>query len=374
MNPLLHDFIVTNRDQIIAKAISRVQSRTAPSSGQASTHGVPLFLSQLAEALESAASGAPATGVPAGAQGPFGPSYSRKRIMDSATLHGQALLKSGFTVAQVVHGYGDVCQIVTELASELKVSISAEEFQVFNRCLDDAIAGAVTAYARQREEDLVYEGTERFGVLVHEVRNLLNTAILSFDAIKRGTVGTSGSTGAVHARSLAKLRALVDRSVSEVRLETGEPLLTPLSLAEFIEEVEVGAAMLAEGYGIHFTTKPVDGEIWLEVDRQLLSSALVNLLQNAFKFSRTDGNVMLATTATAERVQISVSDECGGLPKEKREKLFQPFTRASDNSSGLGLGLSIAMSAVKANLGEIQVMDRPGHGCVFTIDLPRHQR
>lgn len=48
------------------------------------------------------------------------------------------------------------------------------------------IAGAVTAYGHQREQDLAHEGTERLGVLVHELRNLLNTAILSFDVIKRG--------------------------------------------------------------------------------------------------------------------------------------------------------------------------------------------
>lgn len=368
----LHDFIVSNRDAIIAQAISRSHDRKGTISSETSLHGVPLFLTQLAEALESADFAPPSANSRASREESFGSGDGERMISASATLHGQSLLKSGFTVAQVVHGYGDVCQIVTELASELKVNISSAEFQVFNRCLDDAIAGAVTAYSHQRERDLAYAGTERFGVLVHELRNLLNTAILSFDAINRGTVGLHGSTGAVHGRSLARLRDLVDRSVAEVRLEAGAPLLTPLSLTEFIEEIEISASMSSQEAGVHFSVDPTPPGILIEVDRQLLASAVTNLLQNAIKFTHPNGHVSLTTVATHDRVQIAVTDECGGLPPGKLERLFQPFTRASANQSGLGLGLTIAMNAVKLNGGTLSASDAPGHGCTFTIDLPRH--
>ena len=60
-----------------------------------------------------------------------------------------------------MHGYGDVCQVVTELAFETHYVIRAEALHAFNQCLDDAIAGAVTAYGRQREMDLASDGTER---------------------------------------------------------------------------------------------------------------------------------------------------------------------------------------------------------------------
>jgi hypothetical protein len=194
-------------------------------------HGVPLFLSQLASALAQPRLTAP--------QDSLGSARASTEITDSAALHGHDLLRNGYTVAQVVHVYGDVCQIVTELASETSAPISSDDFQVFNRYLDDAIAGAVTAYGRQREHDLLDENTERSGVFVHELRNLLNTAILSFDAIKRGTVGLGGSTGAIHTRSLAGLRELVERSLAEVRLNS--PLLDRLSLSEFIEEIAANA-------------------------------------------------------------------------------------------------------------------------------------
>ncbi len=70
-------------------------------------------------------------------------------IGKTAAEHGEDLLRRGLTVDQVVHDYGDVCQVVSELTIEQHVKISGEEFKTLNLCLDDAIAGAVTAYARQ---------------------------------------------------------------------------------------------------------------------------------------------------------------------------------------------------------------------------------
>jgi signal transduction histidine kinase len=364
---VLHDFIVANREEIIERARQRVRERTASKSSEARLeHGVPLFLSQLADALRPVSSPSALHLVTAqDDQLPY------KQIGSSAGLHGHELLENGFTVAQVVHGYGDVCQIVTELATEKNAAITSQDFHIFNRCLDDAIAGAVTAYGDQRERDLAYEGTERLGVLAHELRNMLSTAVLSFDVMKKGLVGLGGSTSAVHARSLAGLRGLVERSLAEVRLEAGMPRLERVSLVEFMEEIEVNAALQAEGHGLHLTVNHADGDAAIDADKQLLASAVLNLLQNAFKFSRAKGEVTLATRATADRVFIDVSDECGGLPPGKAEELFRPFTRRSTDSSGLGLGLAIALSAARANSGDLHVRDVPGKGCVFTIDLPR---
>ena len=116
-------------------------------------------------------------------------------MAQSALRHGGELRRAGFTVAQVVHDYGDVCQAVTELAIELEVPISADEFKTLNRCLDEAIAQAVTEYARQRELSLSDRGTERLGFFAHELRNLLANAMLAFEVLKSGTVGVGGSTG-----------------------------------------------------------------------------------------------------------------------------------------------------------------------------------
>jgi len=74
------------------------------------------------------------------------------------------------------------------------------------------------------------------------------------------------------------------------------------------------------------------------------------------------------------RVLIDVEDSCGGLPAGKAESMFTPFTQRSADKSGMGLGLSICRRAVEANNGIVRVRDKPGAGCVFTIDLPRTSR
>ena len=95
-----------------------------------------------------------------------------------------------------------------------------------------------------------------------------------------------------------------------------------------------------------------------------------NLLQNAFKFTHHGSEVSLHAYANADRILIDISDCCGGLPPGA-ESMFLPFTQQGGDRSGLGLGLAICQRSVEANNGVIRVRDLPGHGCVFTIDLPR---
>jgi signal transduction histidine kinase len=358
---MLQEFIVANRDEIIARARRRVSERSGPkTTDMRLEHGVPALLTQIVSAL-------------AEARMPrlVGVAAPTTAISDTAALHGRDLLKNGLTIAQVVNDYGDVCQVVTDLASEASVAIAAKDFHIFNNCLDEAVAGAVTAYGQQRERDIAYEGTERLGILAHEMRNLLNTMTLAFAIIRDGKVGLSGSTGAMLARSMSGLCALVDRSVAEVRLDAGTPKLEAISMVEFMEEMQINGAVHADGYAIQLTVHPVDRDLVIDGDWQLLASAVSNLLQNAFKFSRPHGHVSLTTRVGAGRVLIEVSDECGGLPPGRAENLFRPFVQESANRSGLGLGLSIARSAARANAGDIHVSNIPGTGCVFTIDLPQ---
>jgi len=105
-------------------------------------------------------------------------------------------------------------------------------------------------------------------------------------------------------------------------------------------------------------------------DRQLLASAVGNLLSNAFKFTRSRSHVSLRTAIESGQVRIEVEDECGGLPAGKAEELFRPFDRRGSDRSGLGLGLAISQQGVAASGGRIEVQDLPGKGCVFSIVVP----
>lgn len=353
---MLHDFIVRHRQELIERTRAKVALRAAPRpTDDELANGVPLFLTQLGDILRQEAAQFQPSGGPMGR---------------SAMLHGSDLLKRGFTIAQVVHDYGDVCQAVTELAMDLQVPIGNEDFHTLNRCLDNAIASAVTEYARQRDVDAAGSDVRRQGFFAHEIRNHLNTATLAFQAVKSGRVGVTGSTIEVLERSLRRLRELVDRSVSEVRLASGTHHRERIRVADFIEEMEIDACMDATHRGIRFTAEHGDPKLLVDVDRHLFASAISNLLQNAFKFTRPSSQVWLRTNSTADHVTIQIEDQCGGLPPGVAEGMFRPFEQGGADRAGLGLGLAISRQAIEADGGTISVRDIPGKGCVFIVEMP----
>jgi signal transduction histidine kinase len=369
---MLHAFLIANRGDLIHRCRAKVSKRSnLPANHARLEYGIPLFLDQITETLRRdvtlhSAENLKSSGAP----------LPDTEIGVTAGKHGNELLRMGCTIDHVVHDYGDLCQAVTELALIRKVPITVEEFHTFNRCLDNAIAGAVTAYANGHDVAVSDQGrqstNERLGSLAHEMRNLLNSVVLTLDVIKKGSVGFGGSTAAALDRNLAAMRDLIDRSFTETRLEAGlPPVRERIPVDEFIQHVQIAAALEARSKSVGFTVHPVEEGLVIEADRQTLSAAVSNLLQNAFKFTRPHGHVSLKAHATHDRVFIAIEDECGGLPPGKAAELFKPFHQRAADRSGLGLGLSITYRSVEANGGRLQVRDKPGTGCVFTIDLPR---
>jgi signal transduction histidine kinase len=338
--------------------------------------GIPLFLDQLIKTLEIEQTSEPMRSRKVSGSGGGGKPVASE-MGETAARHGRELLQSGFTVEQVVHDYGDLCQAITDLAYERDAVIETDEFRTLNRCLDNAIANAVTEFSYQRDSVLAdthaHAWNERLGFFAHEVRNLIHTATLSLAAIKAGNVGVSGATAGVLERSLVGLRNLVDRSLTEVRIAAGLPVDHRLfSLAEFIADVKSSAALEAQVKECVLTVRSVDGLLAVDADRDLLFSAVGNLLQNAFKFTHHRTEVTLNAYAVADRILIDVEDNCGGLPPGDPEMLFKPFMQHGVDRTGLGLGLSISRLSVESNGGILSVRNVPGTGCVFTIDLPRH--
>jgi signal transduction histidine kinase len=373
---MLHEFLTSNRADLIERCRTKVAQRSAPRVTRAEImHGIPLFLDQLIKTLQVEQTANPMLSRKvSGAAGGVG--HAQSEMGAAAALHGRELLKGGFTVDQVVHDYGDLCQAITDLAFERKAPIETDEFRTLNRCLDNGIADAVTEYSYQRYSVLADDGVqalnERLGFLAHELRNLLHTATLAFTAIKMGNVGVGGATGAVLERSLIGLRTVVDRTLADVRVAAGMlPRHELVSVADFIDQISVSALLEAGARGCGFTVSHVEEGLAVDVDRDMLLSALGNLLQNAFKFTNPGTEVALTAYAVADRVLIEVEDHCGGLPAGSLDRLFMPFAQAGADQSGLGLGLAICKRSVEANNGLLRVRNVPASGCVFTIDLPR---
>ena len=354
---MLYEFITLNRDEIITRCRAKVASRSIPPpSDEEINHGVPIFLDQLVEMLQSGG--------------------NTKDIDRSAAQHGHDLLLKGFTISQVVHDYGDVCQTITGLAVETNAPISTEDFRTLNRCLDDAIASAVTRWTGESQQShsdkAAVRDNERLGFLIHEMRNLVNTAVVAFEVLKTGNVGVAGSTGAVLNRTLMALRELVARSIEDVRLTSGVKNRKRILVSDFVAEVGAAAALEADARGLKLNVPPVQRELSIEVERQVLAAVVGNLLQNAFKFTRPHGTVTLRVHSSADRVLIEVADECGGLPGEVEGKeLVASFEQRSADRTGLGIGLTFSRWGAEANGGRLYARNVPGTGCVFTVDLPR---
>lgn len=366
---MLHHFIANHRSELIALCRTRAETRRAPRATSAEVeHGVPVFIDQVTVMMREEGGDPPA---PREA----GASVPPTEFDAEARRHGASLLRRGFGIDQVVHSYGDVCQSITALAMHRRAEISVAEFASLNIKLDNAIAGAVTEFACQREA-FVSTGAEvaaneRLGMLAHEMRNLLNTTILAVSAIKGGSVGFGGATAAALDRSLIGMRSLIDRTLAQARLEGGGAyVIDRIQLAAFVQEVRVAASLEASNAGCELVVPPVGNDVFVEADRHMLASAVANLLQNAFKFTRLGTPVVLHAHANAEQVFIDVEDRCGGL-RASPEELFAPFRQFDPDRSGAGLGLAISRKAVEANGGRLVAKDHPGHGCTFQIQLPR---
>src|SRR5580693_2376175 len=199
----LDAFLKDNRAELIKRTRAKVASRSSPPADTAELeHGVPLFLSQLSATLEE--------------QGPGGMEHSTRAshaahpaIGESAAQHGRDLLRFGFTIEQVVHDYGDVCQAVTELAEELGATLSTAEFHTLNRCLDNAIAGAVSSWSKERDRTRAQKTDRASDDVRRDLGRLLEQAKTAFEVIRDGRVGAGGATGTVLRHALVEMIALV---------------------------------------------------------------------------------------------------------------------------------------------------------------------
>lgn len=198
---MLAEFITTHRPAIIARCEKKAHARlVAAHSNVQLENCAPTFLDQLVAELQRDTP------------------MRNAAIIQSAVKHGHELLAQGFTVSQVVHEYGDICQAVTELAVEGNAQITTDDFRRLNRCLDDAIAGAVTEYGRARDDTINRQANaeaQRLVALTTNLRTTIDMAKVALDMLKSGSVGISGSTSSVLDTSLTSAGALVDGLLEE---------------------------------------------------------------------------------------------------------------------------------------------------------------
>ena len=200
---MLNELIADHRQEILARTQAKLALRyDRRPSGRDQDHGAELFLEQMTALIRHHSTGS--------------------RETDTNTRpHGGELLRRGYSVSRVVHGYGDVCQVITEMAVEKNSAIAANDFRMLNRCLDDAIASAITQYSAERDsttKDATMRDTTKIHVLSDALSAALMSARESLAAIKDGTVGYAGSTGSLLERSITAASQLNEGLLEQISI------------------------------------------------------------------------------------------------------------------------------------------------------------
>ncbi len=177
----------------------------------------------------------------------------------------------------------------------------------------------------------------------------------------------------LHRQSL-RLSTLVEDLLSLSRLDSGEETITT-------QEINLESILQAALKQVEFAAIDKDIQLIVEVptkqviaEETALVQVLVNLLDNAIKYSPKGRNIWVTSKESAESVVLSVRDEGYGIPKEHQSRIFERFYRVDPARSrelgGTGLGLAIVKHLVQSLKGRVEVASEPGKGAIFTLTLP----
>jgi signal transduction histidine kinase len=345
----LHEFLASNRAELLAMALDKIRARAPGRSDADLFRGVPQVFDEIVRFMRRG------VGLP----------DSEPEPKRAGAAVGDSKERDGRLIAYAI---GAISDSLGELGGRQNLRFSAREYQLFDQALDESLAGAIEEHdARERKHQQV-DTSKRVGYLAHEIRNALASARMTYDTLRSGVVGVNSRIGDALGRSLFAIHHLVTQTLAAVQLDAAIPVnLQRVDVSTFMQEIQE-TAVPQRGISLHFEVEP---GLVVQADERLLSAVVTNLLQNALKFTRAAGNVTLRARSRADRASIEVEDECGGLPPDAEKLLVTTFSQHGSDRRGLGLGLSIAREAAEAQGGRLSFVDRPGKGCVFTVELPR---
>jgi len=233
---------------------------------------------------------------------------------------------------------------------------------------------------KDRLEELLRLREELSDMIVHDLRNPLGVISGGLQLLERLPVAETeleyaASVVAVMGRAVRRIQRLVDTLMDVARLEGGEMELSlaPLDLRGLVEEAAAEQRSLAESKGLALESRLPADPVAVVVDREVILRVLINLVDNALKFTPGGQRVWIEVQPGAEEVRVAVVDSGPGVPLQDRERIFEKFTQAEGQAGarrGTGLGLAFCRMAVEAHGGRIWVEDGPeGEGSRFVFVL-----
>lgn len=310
--------------------------------------------------------------------------------IDAALRRYRTLLSWGLPLAIVLVAFAARIVAGAALSPLVRVAEVARSIDVRNlgtrlptRGTDDELDRVVLAFNEtlDRLENAIGEMRQFSAALAHELRTPL--------AILRGEIelGLRQADSDPQTRlrlanqleAIDRLKRLIDQILTLARAESGQIALTmaPVDVGELAGSLVEQLQPVAETRGIQLSCEQPD-RVMVEGDGGWLERLLLNLLDNAMKFTAAGGRVEVDVSRNGTRATIIVSDTGIGMSSEDAERAFERFFRAdrarSSSTEGAGLGLSLAQWIAQSHHGAITIDSRRGTGSIFTITLPAASR
>lgn len=219
-------------------------------------------------------------------------------------------------------------------------------------------------------------------MIYHDLRSPLSNIISGLELLDETLMPEQDSQARqllqIAGRSSAHMQRLISSLLDINRLEAGQEItrFTRVDLGKLLDECFEVVAPLVRGKQLELSKKIPRRLPAINADEDMIHRVIINLLENAAKYSPPCGRIVAGLRASAQDIIVYVEDEGPGLPKVARERVFEKFVRLNlDNTTrGLGLGLAFCRLAVQAHGGTIWVEDRDGGGSRFIFSLPRTKR
>jgi len=272
---------------------------------------------------------------------------------------------------------GEIATFQTNVLSNsqrVKVEIRGQQVYVQNTPVIQWIGRDISAEAEleQMREDLVH-------MIIHDLRNPLANIMNSLDVLQDVLDENDESVPMDELLNIAKrsgqrLHHLINSILDISRLETGQAILDKreTDLAALFREAVTFIQPQADIREIQLTATFAPDLPLVEIDSDMISRVLLNLLDNAIKFTQVGGRVSLTVRSLGEQIEIAVTDNGPGIPSDQLVHIFEKFVRARHPTSpkGTGLGLAFCDLAVKAHGGRIWAESQLGWGTTMRCILP----
>ncbi|WP_018111870.1 ATP-binding protein [Thermus igniterrae] len=213
-------------------------------------------------------------------------------------------------------------------------------------------------------------------LLLHEIKNPLMSVLgaLELTLETEGLPEEAKELLSIAERSAGRIRDLLQKAQEYLSLGQGVRLKGErVDLKDLLLRVAEEVRPLARRKRLRLRLTLPRGEAWVYGDREWLYQAVLNVVNNAVKYTPEGGRVALRLLLGRERYGIAVADTGPGIPQEEQAQVFEPFYRASTRGEveGTGLGLALVKRVLEAHGGEVRLKSRPGRGSTFFLLLPR---